>query len=185
MPKPSEQAKAAFTKLVPGGPTLTATPRGGDPRLALRLALGLPVSLGVGAWSDDCGLRCGGDDLGFRGGGGGFGLRSHRDVAAERGAILDDEPCDAHVAVRDPERATTRRLRAVTGPLTLPRMFTSPPASDALTLASSSTSTSPVAWISPCTVPLRRTSPSMWSSPIKRSRGPRVTPLRWPASGGG
>src|SRR4029077_10062769 len=62
-------------------------------------------------------------------------------------------------------------------------MLTSPPASEALTFASSPTSTLPVAWISPCTVPPRWTSPSMWSSPINRSRGPRVTWLLCPEAG--
>src|ERR1700674_82607 len=78
----------------------------------------------------------------------------------------------------EPDFATINRFRAVTVPLTWPRMFTSLPASDAVTLASSSISTSPVASTWPSTVPPNRTSPSMWSSPIKRSRGPSVTELR-------
>src|SRR5260370_22832842 len=77
--------------------------------------------------------------------------------------------------MRRPERARTRRLRAKPGPVRWPRTFTSPPDTDAVTFAMSSISTSPVTSTSPSTTPPTRRSPSMYTCPITRSRGPSVT----------
>src|SRR5713101_8092284 len=58
-------------------------------------------------------------------------------------------------------------------------MLTSRPATEALTFARSSISTSPVASISPSMTPPSRMSPSMYSWPMSRSRGPSWTKLGW------
>src|SRR2546428_2349165 len=58
-------------------------------------------------------------------------------------------------------------------------MLTSRPASEALTFAMSSISTSPVASTSPSITPPTRRSPSIYSCPIGRSRGPSWTELGW------
>src|SRR2546428_777701 len=58
-------------------------------------------------------------------------------------------------------------------------MLTSRPASEALTFAMSSISTSPVASTSPSITPPTRRSPSIYSCPISRSRGPSWTELGW------
>src|SRR6266702_176427 len=79
--------------------------------------------------------------------------------------------------VSDPLLETTSFLLAVTAPLTSPLMLTSRPDSEALTVAPSATSTLPVASTCPSTVPLTCRSPSMYSCPTSRSRGPSVTEL--------
>src|SRR2546421_4350645 len=67
--------------------------------------------------------------------------------------------------IRDASLPTTRRLYAVTAPLTLPEP---------------EISMSPVASSDPSTVPETCRSPSMNSWPTRRSFGPRTTELPWP-----